>query len=515
MEAPQKRHGTIMASEALSAIAVILHNSIRQYKPLHSKVMPLTGDPFAATHTGTVFAFRDKPRMTAARGIAVRSQEALWENEDRLTHWTPNPYRYGKRLPGGLVSGFSEDNLLALNTFMIDIDFPTRAARDKYAQNHDIWWDTIIDGDILATLIIKTDKGYQAFYVLDQAAYVRRNARGVLPVVNSAKMIAQNLKEALAKRLPQVDLGANDFGITRIPRNDNIVWFEPKLTHRFSDLQRWSIRYSRQKHASKGLSAHKLRVLEGGKQTDQAWFGELLRCTEIHATGQGGGVARHNVALTLALACYQSDMAQEDCDYLLDEWNTRLKDPQNPRDVANAVRDAYSGRYKAASPRYIKYISNNWFDGQLTVPPSMWYKFAKPRAERQSSHVVEWAEDVLAWVQAHAGAAGVQVTQRQLMAELEISLVSLQRVLAYLRAHNKLVVESKRGSLGYTVLQTTANIYKQKLQKMSNRKEKYNPCQIAEVFAPTQLPLEWPEIVRQIDQFFDQVDRQEPRRGAG
>ena len=504
-----------MVSEAGAAIACILHNSIRQYKPQHSKLLPLTGDPFTAAHTGTVFAFRDKARMMAARGIAIRSQEALWENEDRLTHWTPNPYRYGKKIPGGLVSGFSEDNLLALNTFMIDIDFPTRAARDQYARSHDIWWDTVIDGDIFATLIIKTDKGYQVFYVLDRAAYVRRNARGVLPIVKSAKIIAHNLKAALAERLPQVDLGANDFGITRIPRNDNIVWFEPRLTQRFSDLQRWSMRYSRRKHASKGLSAHKLRVLDGGKQTDQAWFGQLLRSTEIHATGQGGGVARHNVALTLALACYQSDMAQEDCDHLLDEWNTRLKDPQNPRDVANAVRDAYSGRYQAASPRYIKYISNNWFDGRLKVPASMRYKFAKPRTERQNSHVVEWAEDVLAWVQAHAGAAGVQVTQRQLMAELKMSLVSLQRALAYLRAHNKLTMVSKLGAMGYTVLQTTFNIYKQKLQKMNNRKEKYNSCLIAETFAPTQLPLEWPEITRQIDRFFDQVDRQKPRRGAG
>ncbi|WP_193323089.1 hypothetical protein [Schleiferilactobacillus harbinensis] len=117
----------------------------------------------------------------------------------------------------------------------------------------------------------------------------------MLPIVKSAKIIAHNLKEALAERLPQVDLGANDFGITRIPRNDNIDWFEPRLTQRFSDLQRWSMRYSRRKHASKGISAHKLRVLDGGKQTDQAWFGQLLRSTEIHATGQGGGVARHNV----------------------------------------------------------------------------------------------------------------------------------------------------------------------------------------------------------------------------
>lgn len=506
-----------MVSEAQQAIATILHNSVRQYKPRHSKLVPLTGDPYTAshTHTGTVFAFRDKQRMQTARGIAVRSQEALWENEDRLTHWTPNPYRYGKKHPGGIVSGFSEDNLLAINTFMIDIDFPSAAARDQYAQQHDISWDTIIDGDLFATLILKTAKGYQVFYVLDQAVFVRRNGQGRLPVVASAKLIAQNLKTALAERLPQVDLGANDFGIARIPRNDNIVWLEPRLTQRFGDLQQWSMRYSRQKRVRKGISSPKLRVVDGGKQIDQAWFGQLLRCTDIHATGKGGGVARHNVALTLALACYQSGMDPEDCDHLLDEWNTRLKAPQNPRDVANAVRDAYSGRYQAASSRYIKAISDSWFDGQLTAPATMWYKFAKRRSERHNSHVTEWAEDVLAWVQTHASAAGVRITQRQLMADLGMSLVSLQRVLLYLRTHNKLTVSSQLGSAGYTVLQTTANIYQQLVQKRSVQKEQYSALFIDRPNEQVQRPAGGAEISRQIDQFFEQVGRQEPRRGAG
>lgn len=508
-----------MVSEAHAAIAAILHDSVLRYSPKNSKLVTLQGDPFSAPHTGTIFGFRDKTRMTVARGVILRSIEALDDNEDKFTHWTPNPYRFGKKTRGGTVSGFREDNLMAINTFMIDIDFKTAYERDCYARQHDITWDTIINGDIFPALILQTDKGYQAYYLLDAAVYVRRNTDGRLPVVESAKLIAKNLKECLAKKLPQVDQGANSFGIARIPRNDSVVWFEPRLVHRFENLKQWSIRYSQQKRATTGVSAPKLRLVDGGKQIDQPWFGQVLRCTTIRATGKGGGVGRHNVALTLALACYQSDMDQDACGHLLDEWNTRLEHPQDPRDVANAVRDAYSGRYRAASPRYIREISANWFDGKLPVPASMWYKFARPREERKYSHTAEWAADILAWFQAWTGRDGAKWTVRQLMAELELSKATLERALALLRAQNKITVVTQLGCAGYTLIQTAANIYKQLVAKRMQAQESYGTGLDFVADWPTELPGTQPplpaEIIRQIDLFFDKVDPPDSRRSVG
>lgn len=506
-----------MATEAHVAIAAILHNTVLERKPQNSKLIGLTADPNKAHRTGTVFAFRDKIRMSMACGVVLRSIESLDDNEDKFTHWTPNVFCYGKRT-GGTVSGFTEGNLFAINTFVIDIDFPSSRARDSYARQRDITWDTIIDGNIFPTLILLTDKGYQVYYVLRKAAFVRRRDDR-LRVVESAKIIAKNLKECLAQKLPQVDLGANDFGIARIPRNDNIVFFEPHLMHRFSDLKQWSIRYSKQKRATKGGSTPQLRLLAGGKQIDQAWFGQVLRCTKIHATGKGGGVGRHNAAFTLALACYQSGVEQEACDHMLDEWNTRLNHPQNLRDVAHAVRDAYSGRYQAASPVYIKYISYRWFDGQLTIPPTMWYKFAKSRDERKYSHAEEWADDTLTWLQAHLGPDGSKWTVRQLTVELGMSKAALDAAFKQLRAQNKITVATQRGCMGYTWIQTVANIYAQLVAKRNRSRETYGSgLAFADDWADELSDKQQPsmaQITQQIDLFFDSIDPPDTRRGAG
>ena len=33
--------------------------------------------------------------MNVGRGMVITSEEAILENEKKLTHWTPNTYRFG------------------------------------------------------------------------------------------------------------------------------------------------------------------------------------------------------------------------------------------------------------------------------------------------------------------------------------------------------------------------------------------------------------------------------------
>ena len=47
-----------------------------------------------------------------------------------------------------------------------------------------------------------------------------------------AKAISQNLRITLLK-LYQLDLTCNHFGIARIPRTDNVEFFEPDYTYSF------------------------------------------------------------------------------------------------------------------------------------------------------------------------------------------------------------------------------------------------------------------------------------------
>ncbi|HCT6699244.1 TPA: RepS protein, partial [Enterococcus faecalis] len=74
-------------------ISVILKSGIREYKYLNSKIKPIGYK--AEGKKGAIFGFRSKELMTESRGIVLTSQEALAENEDKFTHWTPNVYSYG------------------------------------------------------------------------------------------------------------------------------------------------------------------------------------------------------------------------------------------------------------------------------------------------------------------------------------------------------------------------------------------------------------------------------------
>ena len=74
-------------------ISVILKSGIREYKYLNSKIKPIGYK--TEGKKGAIFGFRSKELMTESRGIVLTSQEALAENEDKFTHWTPNVYSYG------------------------------------------------------------------------------------------------------------------------------------------------------------------------------------------------------------------------------------------------------------------------------------------------------------------------------------------------------------------------------------------------------------------------------------
>ncbi len=65
--------------------------------------------------------------MIGGRGVVLTSEEAIHENKDTFTHWTPNVYRYGTYADENrsYTKGHSENNLRQINTFFIDFDIHT------------------------------------------------------------------------------------------------------------------------------------------------------------------------------------------------------------------------------------------------------------------------------------------------------------------------------------------------------------------------------------------------------
>lgn len=436
------------SSVSWSAIDLILHDGLKAYKPRNSKILSIQSQIHNKNKTGSIAVFRSKNAMSNASGFIITSKEALRDNALQLTHWTPNTYAFlsydGQRKH---IKGHTEANLNQINTFVADIDFKNAEDRDANLEN--VKDAIVIGGHILPTLILKTDKGYQVYYVLEKPAFLSKHKNGTIPVLTAARKIAENIKRSIQDKILATDVGCNNFGIFRIPREDNIIFFEPDLTCSFAGLLTWSQNYSKK---TKNVKKLNLRVVSDQdryrKQCDQAWFKIMLGKRNI-VPGQGLG--RHNTILTLALACYSSGKTEAETFDLLDEFNSALKVPLDFRDMQRCVLDAFSGNYKGAAKIYIDELIDTWgsyAEKRIVRQESQvkWYKYAKKRSERTYSHKHEWLQDVIDLVnRIGTGKDNVEISTRKIREELNISAASLNRVLKQAIKSNKLVIKKGKG----------------------------------------------------------------------
>lgn len=144
-------------------VETVLHDGLLKYKFKNSKIRSITTKP--GKSKGAIFAYRSKKSMIGGRGVVLTSEEAIHENQDTFTHWTPNVYRYGTYADENrsYTKGHSENNLRQINTFFIDFDIHT--AKETISASDIL--TTAIDLGFMPTLIIKSDKGYQAYFVLE------------------------------------------------------------------------------------------------------------------------------------------------------------------------------------------------------------------------------------------------------------------------------------------------------------------------------------------------------------
>ncbi|USS89987.1 primase C-terminal domain-containing protein [Fructilactobacillus cliffordii] len=429
-------------NELHTALKCVLHQGLTNFKVRNSKkVLHLFQEQDLKNKKGSIALFRSKPQMKKSQGFPVTSFEALFENDNKATHWTPNEFSWlGYTDDKKGLKGHFEKNLIQINTFVVDIDF-------KSAQERDINRQKVFDGLLLGyvflpTLILITDKGYQVYYVLKDPAFVAKK-NNEYPVLKAAKLIAKNIKRAIKHELgEEVDVGCNDFGIFRVPRQDNVLYFEPEMQVNFYELIRWSEKYQDDERPKLEVVHSKLPK----KQMDQPWFNWLLHKKNIKP---GMGLGRHNTILTLALACYSSDLPEEDAYNLLDEFNSNLYVSLDQRDFSNCIKSAYSGKYKGANRLYINTLIETWATSEEAAQirkqkKPVWHKYAKKRSERKYSHKKEWAQDllkVLDRIGSNLGSKSVSMSTRELQKELGISPSSLNRVLKELKRTNKIIVK--------------------------------------------------------------------------
>lgn len=456
--------------DIISIYSLILKDGLRQtkFKNSHLKLVSSADEG----KLGAIFAYRSKANMIKARGIVLTSQEAILENQDRFTHWTPNVYRFGaysddKRR---VTRGHSEDNLRQINTFYIDFDITSSA---EEMTSGDIL-TAAIDLGFMPTLILKSDKGYQAYFVLDKPAYVTTHSQ--FRVVKVAKAISQNLRNYFAKTLP-VDVTCNHFGIARMPRTDNIEFYHADYTYSFQEWLDWSMKQSDLPFPSKKSNLTVISGSEGVKQVDEPWYGLLLK--EANIKGAKALMGRNNVLFTLALANFSSGVSQSDCETVLADFNEHLAEPLSQDEFLKVIRSAYSGKYEAASRDFIILLCKSWVNENLKASElfikQKWYKFKKKRADRKHSHLHEWKTDIMAYLEGYFQSEDpfIQTTKKVIREELNIPDRSLDKVLKALKADHKIFFVVKSGRGGGIRLASVKAIILSLIQVKKERQEAY------------------------------------------
>lgn len=448
---------------------LILKDGLRSYKFRNSHLKPVSSAEEGKR--GAIFAYRSKAHMIKARGLVLTSMEAIEENQDSFTHWTPNVYRFGSYSDSRrqITRGHAEENLRQINTFVIDFDLSS----DDVMTSGDIL-TAALDLGFMPTLILKSDKGYQAYFVLSEPAYV--TAHSQFKVVKVAKAISQNLRSYFGQTLP-VDMTCNHFGICRIPRTDNIEFFDEEYTYSFQEWLNWSMKQSDLPFPSKKPNLTVISGTEGAKQTDEPWYKMLMNESNIKGTKDLMG--RNSVLFTLALANFSSGVSQGDCEVVLNEFSLRLDEPVTTSELLKIIASAYSGKYEAASRDYIMLLCRAWVNKDLKAADlftkQRWYKFKKKRADRKNSHLYEWKADVMAYLEDFYQSEDpfIQTTKKALREALSIPERSLDRVLKALKADQKIFFTIKSGRGGGIRIASVKAIFLSLLQMKKERQEAY------------------------------------------
>ncbi|AXQ78554.1 replication protein RepR [Streptococcus chenjunshii] len=449
---------------------LILKDGLRNYKFKNSHLTPISSADEGKR--GAIFAFRSKANMIKARGLVLTSMEAITENEDRFTHWTPNVYRFGayKDDRRQITRGHAEENLRQINTFYIDFDITSSS---EEMTSGDIL-TAAIDLGFMPTIILKSDKGFQAYFVLDEPAYVTVHSQ--FKVIKVAKAISQNLRNYFGQVLP-VDMTCNHFGIARMPRTDNIELFHEEYTYSFQEWLAWSMKQSDLPFPNKKPNLTVIAGTEGVRQIDEPWYGLLMR--EANIKGDKALMGRNNVLFTLALANFSSGVSQSDCEAVLADFNGQLVEPLSQDEFLKVVCSAYSGKYEAASRDYIKLLCKAWVneslkDSDLFIK-QRWYKFKKKRADRKNSHLHEWKADIMAYLEGYFQSEDpfIQTTKKAIREELNIPERSLDKVLKALKADRKIFFVVKSGRGGGIRLASIKAIVFSLIQVKKERQEAY------------------------------------------
>ncbi|MGV2929331.1 primase C-terminal domain-containing protein [Macrococcus capreoli] len=402
-------------------------------------------------HYGKIAVANSKEQMMINRGYTCGSIETLYENVESVTHFTPNVFNYLSRKEY-VITGHEEKNLKQINAFVVDVDNPTMELGELLSLS--------IEKDLIPSLVLKTDKGFHMYYILDKPVFVSKKTN--FKSLNVAKRISKNLRIVLSEVIKGVDIKCNHFGYFRCPNHQNVLFYDENHFYNFKAMMEWSkeetqdrVNYLTLVFNQKDSEA-KTKLFKRYKQVDTEWYSALCRAAHIHA---GDGYGRNNTIFTLSLANYQSDVDMDDCIDRMDEFNSNLEYPLNHVDVERIVTSAYSGKYNQASKDYVQALLESW----TRLPFSSkafngYYKFKKQRKDRIYSHANEREQDIIEYIDTHALKGYLEMSLRDLAKVFNISINALRNALK--QSKKVKVTVLGKGRYARTLIYTSVSILK-------------------------------------------------------
>lgn len=377
-------------------IPFIAHGSLNKYKFNNTKATQQEINVEKATKSkdwksARVAVSNSKESLVHGGDHIIASEESLIQYADKYSHWTPNPYNYLEMdSETNAINKRTKDNVKQINTFVLDIDvnleyndLVQKLVSCSFANN---------THELLPNLYVKTPRGWHLYYVVDTPFYAKGESKKALI---TAEKIHKSLAHALSEYLP-IDKNCVSTGFFRMPNNSNVVNFKNEYISSEA-LKQWSMKYAKDNN----IETSNFKVLGGrfNSNLTPEWVDYLLNKADISSVGMG--VGRNNATFTLALYFKSVGKTLNESVESLQSFNNRLSAPLSARELYRTVKSAFEGKYSGASREHVESLLEAFSDDEVVYNNSFvaingWYKFAKPREQRERSHYSEREEDLQA-----------------------------------------------------------------------------------------------------------------------
>ncbi|BCC21318.1 repS protein (plasmid) [Bacillus cereus] len=336
---------------------------------------------------GVVHVTTGKEQLSTGQSIVVSSFETLERLNNHLTHWTPQVYMWGK----ANNEGRNFENIRFITCVGVEID--------KKISLEEIHYAAAVNNLPSPSVILSTPRGLQWFYVFSTPFLTEKGRKAGRFVSEEIKrafvnvMDANEVEEGTTKPIFELeaDLGAYSLGYFRIPREDNILYFNGQALNSEWALA-WAKEQSRKHKRPAVANTSSSRMYKKVGIMEDPAIQSIIN--NVFLRGCKGKLGRNNAVFILSLAMKYEGKTESEIIDKIDEWNSQIKSPLKHTEILRTVRSAMNDKYNAPKKDYVEELAEMRMEFVFDIRTP-----AKERLDRQQSHYSEWEQDIIEMVE--------------------------------------------------------------------------------------------------------------------